>query len=41
ALVSVKADQSFRAEIDDMVTLSVPPEVCHLFAAGSGERIGA
>ena len=41
ALVSVKADKSFRAEIDDMVTISVPPEICHLFEAGSGERIGA
>jgi multiple sugar transport system ATP-binding protein len=40
-LISVKADKSFRAEIDDMVSISVPPQICHLFEAGSGARIGA
>ncbi|WP_424980516.1 ABC transporter ATP-binding protein [Leisingera sp. S232] len=39
ALVSVKADKSFRAEIGDMVSLSVPREICHLFQAGSGARL--
>ncbi|WP_291733771.1 ABC transporter ATP-binding protein [Leisingera sp. F5] len=39
ALVSVKADKSFRAEIGDMVSLSVPKEICHLFQAGSGARL--
>ncbi|MCV6586591.1 MAG: sn-glycerol-3-phosphate ABC transporter ATP-binding protein UgpC, partial [Marinibacterium sp.] len=40
ALVSVKADKSFRAEIGDAVSFSVPTEICHLFEAGGGERIG-
>ena len=40
ALVSVKADKSFRAEIGDPVSFSVPSEICHLFEAGSGARIG-
>ncbi|WP_270730846.1 ABC transporter ATP-binding protein [Shimia sp. Alg240-R146] len=40
ALVSVKADKSFRAEIGDMVSYSVPNEICHLFEAESGARLG-
>ena len=40
ALVSVKADKSFRAEIDDMISICVPDSICHHFAAGTGERIG-
>lgn len=39
-LVSVKADKSFRAEIQDMVSLSVPSEICHLFDGQTGARIG-
>ena len=39
ALVSVKTDKSFRAEIGDRVSLSVPSEICHLFEAGSGARL--
>jgi len=39
ALVSVKADKTFRAEIGDPVHLSVPPAICHLFDAETGERI--
>ncbi len=39
ALVSVKADKNFRAEIDDMVSISVPVEICHLFDGQTGERI--
>jgi multiple sugar transport system ATP-binding protein len=31
ALVSVRADKNFRAEIHDMVSISVPSEICHLF----------
>jgi multiple sugar transport system ATP-binding protein len=31
ALVSVRADKNFRAEIDDMVSIAVPAEICHLF----------
>lgn len=40
ALVSVKADKAFRAEIGETVSFSVPKEICHLFEAESGARIG-
>ena len=40
-LISVKADKSFRAEIDDMVQIRVPVDHCHLFDAKTGERIDA
>jgi multiple sugar transport system ATP-binding protein len=40
-LVSVRADKNFRAEIDDMVSIAIPHEICHLFDGKSGERIGA
>ncbi|WP_420006114.1 ABC transporter ATP-binding protein [Arenibacterium sp. LLYu02] len=38
ALVSVKADKSFRAQIGDSVSFAVPPGICHLFDAETGER---
>ncbi|SHH40872.1 carbohydrate ABC transporter ATP-binding protein, CUT1 family [Cognatiyoonia sediminum] len=40
-LVSVRTDKSFRAEIGDTVSISVPTEICHLFDGQTGERIGA
>ncbi len=40
ALVSVKTDKNFRAEIGAMVSLSVPSEICHLFDAEGGARLG-
>ncbi|NRB02867.1 MAG: sn-glycerol-3-phosphate ABC transporter ATP-binding protein UgpC [Rhodobacteraceae bacterium] len=40
ALVSVKADKNYRAEIDDTVLIEVPKEHCHLFEAETGARIG-
>lgn len=40
ALVSVKADKNYRAEIDDAVSIEVPKEHCHLFEAETGARIG-
>ena len=40
-LVSVRADKGFRAEIDDMVSISVPNEICHLFDGETGARIEA
>ena len=40
AMVSAKAGKDFRAEIDDMVSFSVPASVCHLFDQTTGERIG-
>ena len=39
-LVSVKAAKDYRAEIGDMVRVSVPVEICHLFDAQTGARIG-
>jgi len=39
ALVSIKADKSFRAEIGDKITGSIPADICHLFDASSGERL--
>ncbi|MBQ4825796.1 ABC transporter ATP-binding protein [Leisingera sp. HS039] len=40
ALVSVKADKNFRAEIGQTVSLSVPQGICHLFNGQTGARIG-
>jgi len=41
ALVSVKADKTYRAQIGDSVSISVPQSICHLFDAKTGARIGA
>lgn len=38
-LVSVKADKTFRANIDDMVSLHIHKDHCHLFDTESGARI--
>jgi len=40
-LVSVKAAKDFRANIGDPVSLQVPAEICHLFDARTGARLGA
>jgi len=40
-LVSVRADKTFRIEIGDTVSISVPPEICHLFDGSTGARIEA
>jgi len=40
ALVSVKADKSYRAQIDDIVSMRITKEHCHLFNAKTGERVG-
>lgn len=40
ALVSVKADKTFRAGIGDMVSIHIASEHCHLFDAQTGARIG-
>jgi len=40
ALVAVKADKSFRAEIDDMVSIKVPSDICHVFDSNTGQRVG-
>lgn len=39
-LVSVKADKTFRAEIDDTVSLHIHKDHCHLFDAETGARLG-
>ena len=39
-LVSVKAHKDYRVEIGDMVRISVPMEICHLFDLQTGARIG-
>ncbi|GAA6207854.1 sn-glycerol-3-phosphate ABC transporter ATP-binding protein UgpC [Cognatishimia sp. WU-CL00825] len=41
ALVSVKADKTYRAEIDETVSIAVPSEHCHLFNAETGARLGS
>ena len=41
ALVSVRADKSFRAEIGDKVSISVPSGICHLFDGRTGARMEA
>ena len=40
ALVSVKADKTYRADIGDMMSIQVPKGIRHLFEAGNGARIG-
>jgi len=39
-LVSVKVSKDYRAAIGDIVHISVPIEICHLFDAQTGVRIG-
>ncbi|UWQ16838.1 ABC transporter ATP-binding protein [Jannaschia sp. M317] len=38
-LASVKAPKDFRAEIGSPAAFSIPPAICHLFDAASGERL--
>ena len=40
ALVSCKADKTYRAEIDDTISINIPREICHLFDGQTGARIG-
>ncbi|MEM1361275.1 MAG: ABC transporter ATP-binding protein [Pseudomonadota bacterium] len=40
-LVSVKADKTFRAEIDEAVSIHIHTDHCHLFDAQTGARLGA
>ncbi|MFI2766377.1 ABC transporter ATP-binding protein [Ruegeria faecimaris] len=39
ALVSVKADKTYRAEIDDQVSIHIHTDHCHLFDAQTGTRL--
>ena len=41
ALVSVKADKTYRAEIGEPVSIKISSDHCHLFDAKSGSRIDA
>ena len=38
-IATVKADKDFRAKIGDTVSAIIPPSICHLFDAKSGERL--
>ncbi len=38
-LVSVRADKTYRAEIGDPVSISIPNDICHLFDGQTGRRI--
>ena len=40
-LVSVKASKDYRANIGDMVSVSIPAGICHLFDSRTGEVIRA
>jgi multiple sugar transport system ATP-binding protein len=39
ALVSVKTDKAYRAQIGDAAEFSVPVSICHFFDAKTGVRI--
>lgn len=41
SLISVKAPKEYRASIGEMVRVKIPTEICHLFDAQTGARIGA
>ncbi len=40
ALVSVKADKTYRAKIHEAVSMQIATEHCHLFDRKTGERVG-
>ena len=39
ALVSVKAQKDFRAEIGEQVSIAIEPGICHLFDSETGDRL--
>ena len=39
AIVSVKADKDYMADIGDTIHASIPPAICHLFDKTTGERL--
>ncbi len=41
ALVSVKADKDYRADINQTVRATVPPAICHLFDKATGQLVWA
>jgi len=38
-IASIRAAKDYRAEIGDQTAVSIPPDICHLFDATSGERM--
>jgi multiple sugar transport system ATP-binding protein len=38
-LVAVKAEKTYRAKIDDMVSFQISSDFCHLFDAKTGTRV--
>ena len=38
-IASVRAAKDYRAEIGEPVSVSIPPDICHIFDAQSGERL--
>ncbi|MFA3916788.1 ABC transporter ATP-binding protein [Ruegeria hyattellae] len=39
-IASIRAAKDYRAEIGDHTAVNIPPEICHLFDAKTGERLG-
>ena len=39
SLVSVKADKSYRARIEDPISINIPAQKCHMFNQETGDRI--
>ncbi|WP_120632162.1 ABC transporter ATP-binding protein [Ruegeria sp. EL01] len=39
-IASIRAAKDYRAEIGDQTAVNIPPNICHLFDATSGERMG-
>lgn len=39
AIVAIKADKDYSAEIGDSVSATIPASICHLFDTASGERL--
>lgn len=38
-IASIRAAKDYRAEIGDQTSVSIPPEICHIFDATTGERL--
>jgi len=38
-IVSVRADKFFKAEVNDIISIDVRPDHCHLFDPGTGLRL--
>jgi multiple sugar transport system ATP-binding protein len=38
-VASIRAAKDYRAEIGDQTAVNIPPDVCHIFDANTGERL--